>query len=195
MKPVLADSNKAVSNPWIAIKRSGSQADIHLRCSYIGLTAERATGTLSDPFDKVVDIRRGIVLDNIAIPFDGVIEAEKQNRSLGRGLRQLLLLASGQTVASFFALMALWASLNLNDISGLWILQPMVALALVRVWDFQAHDSRRRQNRYCLFRGLLRNAMVADGPGCSHLCDRQFCYTIMLDESFPFGYKGAGQLR
>ena len=117
MTPVVADSNKAVSKPWIAIKGSGSPADIRLKCSSIGQSAGRATGTLADSFGKVVDIRRGIVLDNVVLPIGGVIESEKQNRSLGRGLRRLLLLASGQTVASIIALMAFWTSLSLNDIS------------------------------------------------------------------------------
>ncbi len=162
MTPVVADSNKAVSRPRIAIKRPGSPADIRLKCSSTGQSAGRATGTLADPFGKVVDIRRGAVLDNVALPIGGVIESEKQNRSLGRGLRRLLLLASGQTVASIIALMAFWASLRLNDISGLGILQPMAALTLIRVWYFHTRGPEPVLNLYKIRKRAWRT-MVDEG--------------------------------
>ena len=75
-------------------------------------------------------------------------ELKKTSFKIGHNLRHLLLLASGQTVASAAAALFLLTSLTLSNVSQHWLWQPVVALVLIRVWYFHTRGPKPLLTRY-----------------------------------------------
>ncbi len=81
-------------------------------------------------------------MNHLAITANGVAGSARTERRPGRGIRRLLLLASGQTGASLVALLALWTSIALSQLTGSWAYQALAGLLLIRIWYFHTRGPK-----------------------------------------------------
>jgi exopolysaccharide biosynthesis polyprenyl glycosylphosphotransferase len=153
MNQVTGNNQPDAFQPWMTIKKKQAPVDTLLRCSPAGSVENTVTdpahlaggarsGGLATSFNKVTDIRRGILLDNIALPLEGAAEREKTEPVLGRRLRCLILMASGQTGASLLAASTLWASMSFFGLAEASIFQAIIGLILIRTWYFHTRGPK-----------------------------------------------------
>jgi len=85
---------------------------------------------------KIIDIKRGPVASQTAA--DRVISwrMEAAHQTLRGLIRKCCLLMSGQSVASSFSLIYLYATLAIFDLTEGWAFQGLGGLLLIRVWYF-----------------------------------------------------------
>ncbi len=120
------------------------------------------TGSLADQFGKVINARGGAILENIAIPAGELTQAGKQRDGQRAWFRRLLLLTTGQTMASVTSLAILAGCLSLADLRGVWVFEAIAALVLIRTWYFHTRGPKPVLNLYKVRKGA-RRTIVDEG--------------------------------
>ena len=132
---------------------------------FIEPITDRKTEGRADPLGKVVDIRRGIILDNVAIPIGKLTRESKRRSDPKIGFltpRRVLLLTTGQIFASIVALAVLITCLWLADMSDSWVWGVLAAMALIRIWYFHTRGPKPVLSLYKV-RKCVRRTVVDEG--------------------------------
>jgi exopolysaccharide biosynthesis polyprenyl glycosylphosphotransferase len=165
MTPEIGGRSVTASRTGYGLKDISGPVDKGFKCPRGGLWAESASvtdhgmGCLADPLGKVVNVRRGVILDNVAVPIGGMTRAGQPRSDPKAGFRRLLLLTTGQTVASIAALAVLGGCLWLAELSGAWILEALVAMTLIRIWYFHTRGPKPVLSLYKVRKGVRRTVV------------------------------------
>ncbi|MCD6250645.1 MAG: sugar transferase [candidate division Zixibacteria bacterium] len=163
MTPETSGYSVTSSHTGHSLKYIDTPVDIGFKSSRsgpcIGPITDRKTEGRADPLGKVVDIRRGIILDNVAIPIGELTRESKRRSDPKTGLRRILLLTTGQIFASIIALAVLITCLWLANMNGSWVWGALVAMTLIRIWYFHTRGPKPVLSLYKVRKGVRRTVV------------------------------------
>jgi len=112
--------------------------------------------------DKIIDIKRGRLVNQTAATYEMVYRTGAARNSLYRVFHKCCLLLSGQTVASLLSLAILWVVLAAFGLFGNWTLQALGGLVVIRTWYFHTRGPRPVLGMYKV-RKRSRRLLVDEG--------------------------------
>ena len=116
----------------------------------------------SERSDKIIDIKRGRLVNQTAATYEMVYRTEAARKTLHRVFYKGCLLLSGQTVASLLSLVILWAALAAFSLFGNWAFQALAGLVVIRTWYFHTRGPRPVLGMYKV-RKRSRRLLVDEG--------------------------------